>query len=220
MFEQDIMITLLDIILLGLKTINNLSVNHSARPCAVDVVLEAMHQVLRKKYPQFGQLHNGSFMQQVPLISLFVVLLAKIVYSFSALMLSAGELPRSDASPPYSPSNISVANGHIKSRHISFVDAFSTKGISSQQVKPVGLIGDASGVLSFVDAIIGRKEGDGVVQCAHDKPLNNVVPPDVAATGAKVEPQANEESASWSSSDKTEKSRNIFTRPLTAKLMS
>ncbi|GKE39707.1 hypothetical protein Tco_1463112 [Tanacetum coccineum] len=134
--------------------------------------------------------------------------------------VAAGELSRSDASPPYSPGNISVANGHIKSGHISFVNAFSTKGISSQQVKPVGFIGEASDVLSFVDATIGRKEGDGVFQCAHDKPLNNGVQPDVATTGAKVEPQANEESASWSSFDKIGKSRNIFTRPLTVKLMS
>ncbi|GJQ92455.1 bromo adjacent homology domain, transcription factor IIS [Tanacetum coccineum] len=155
--------------------------------------------------------------------------------------VAAGELSRSDASPACSPSNISVANGHIKSEHISSVDSLSTKGVSSQQVlplathisgdskdtafgselktgdddaqlnssnaapaseiKPAGLIGDASAVLSFVDATNGRKEGDGAVQCAHDKPMNNVVPPDVAATGAKVETQVNEESASWSSSD-------------------
>lgn len=25
-------------------------------------------QVLRKKYPQFGQLHNGAFMQQVEML--------------------------------------------------------------------------------------------------------------------------------------------------------
>ncbi|PWA73893.1 bromo adjacent homology (BAH) domain, Transcription factor IIS [Artemisia annua] len=155
--------------------------------------------------------------------------------------VAAGELSRSDASPACSPSNISVANGHIKPEHISSVDSLSTKGISSQQVlplathisgdskdaafgselktgdddaqlnssnatpasevKPAGLIEDASAVMSFVDATNGRKEGDGAVQCADDKPMNNVVPPDVAATGAKVETQINEESASWSSSD-------------------
>ncbi|GKC76926.1 hypothetical protein Tco_1127700 [Tanacetum coccineum] len=157
-------------------------------------------------------------------------------YYSSINALVESELSRSDASPACSPSNICVANGHIKSEHISSVDSFSTKCISSQQVlppathisgdnkgatfgselntrdddahlnssnaapaskvKPVGLIGDASTVLSFVDATNGGKEG------------------------AKVETQGNEESASWSSSDKTEKSRNIFTRPLTAKLMS
>ncbi|GJZ30597.1 hypothetical protein Tco_0575644 [Tanacetum coccineum] len=163
MFEQDIMITLLDIILLGLKMSNNLSVNHSARPCAVDEVLEAMHQVLRKKYPQFGQLHNGSFMQQdaeecwtqnlytlsqslrSPSSSVNIEAVKQLfgidVVSRLCLMnllasVAAGELSRSDASPPYYPSNISVANGHIKFGHISFVDAFSTKGISSQQVLP------------------------------------------------------------------------------------
>ncbi|GJT59714.1 hypothetical protein Tco_1003247 [Tanacetum coccineum] len=110
------------------------------------------------------------------------------------IILGPGELSRSDASPACSPSNICVANGHIKSEHISSVDSFSTKCISSQQVLPPAtyISGDNKGATFCSE--LNTEDDDAHLNSSNAAPA-------LSCLGAKVETQGNEKSASWSSSD-------------------